>query len=342
MESIQYYQGKLLAIETSCDDTCAAILDGNRVLSNIISSQADLHKKWGGVVPEMAAREHLCMLLPVIEEALELSNTTLNSISAIAVTNRPGLVGSLNIGLTAAKSLSLSLNKPFIGVHHHEGHILSTLAQISDEYSPPKFPHICLVASGGHTELVLVHKPGKYEVLGSTLDDAAGEALDKAARLLQLKYPSGKSLQDAACKGNPSRYKLPIAKLKDPYNFSFSGLKTAVLRLVESEGEQLSIPDAAASIQETVAKTLLSKITLCLKNFNIHTVSIVGGVAANIRLREMLTNYSKDHNINVSIPSPSLCTDNAAMIGIAGSIRLAQDQKNSFNEDVYSSAPLDS
>ncbi|HJP84070.1 MAG TPA: tRNA (adenosine(37)-N6)-threonylcarbamoyltransferase complex transferase subunit TsaD, partial [Fimbriimonadaceae bacterium] len=229
---VKFFDGPILSIETSCDETSAAVLDGNSIRSNVVSSQVALHQKWGGVVPEAAARAHVESILPVVEEALLQAQIQLESVGAIAVTNRPGLVGALSVGVTAAKALAFAFSIPLIGIHHLEGHLCSVLAERSDL----PFPHMCLIVSGGHTELVNVRELGDYEIIGHTLDDAAGEAFDKGARLLGLGYPGGVAIQQAAMDGNPSRYPLPKGLGGETVDFSFSGLKTAMLRLVQTEG----------------------------------------------------------------------------------------------------------
>lgn len=326
----------VLAIETSCDETSAAVVDGTRVLSNIVSSQAELHQKWGGVVPEAAARAHVEAILPVIREALGEAGVKLEEVEGIGVTNRPGLIGALSVGVSAAKAIAFSTGKPLIGIHHLEGHILSTLANDSDVI----FPHICAVVSGGHTEIVRVGAPGHYEILGQTIDDAAGEAFDKSARVLGLGYPGGKAIQDAAEGGNPNRYALPRGLAGDTLNFSFSGLKTAVLRLVEREGDSLDVRDAAASVQEAITSVLAERATAAAVGLDAQMLTLVGGVAANRLLRHKMQRQCDRAGIRFATPALEMCTDNAAMIGIAASIRLKAGERDGLNLDTYPNSVL--
>lgn len=322
----------ILAIETSCDETSAALVCGYDVLSNVVSSQVALHQKWGGIVPEAAARAHVESVLPVLGEAMSGGERP----DAIAVTNRPGLVGALSVGVSAAKALALAWDISLIGIHHLEGHILSPLAIRPDL----PYPHVCLVASGGHTELVEVSAPGVYRIIGQTLDDAAGEAFDKAARLLGLGYPGGRAIQEAALGGNPTRYALPKGLSGDTLDFSFSGLKTAAKRLVESEGESLSVRDAAASVQEAIISVLAERAVRAAERLRISTLTLVGGVAANVALRALLAAECGRAGIDFVTPPLDLCTDNAAMIGIAAGFRLQRGERDGWDLDVYANAPL--
>lgn len=310
----------ILGIETSCDETSAAVVRGTQVLSNIVSSQIDLHKKWGGVVPEAAARAHVEAILPVIEEALASAGVSRSEIEGIAVTNRPGLVGALSVGVTAAKALSFALNCPLVGVNHLEGHLLSVLGSGENI----KFPHLALIVSGGHTELVEVSALGRYKILGQTLDDAAGEAFDKGARLLGLGYPGGAAIQQAAEQGNPKRYPLPKGLKGETIDFSFSGLKTAMLRLVEKEGADISVPHAAASLQRTIVDVLVERTLRAAEECSASAISLVGGVSANRLLRESLAAACERSGLTFYLPPFDLCTDNAAMIALAGQWRIEE------------------
>ncbi|MGE5707095.1 MAG: tRNA (adenosine(37)-N6)-threonylcarbamoyltransferase complex transferase subunit TsaD [Bacteroidota bacterium] len=307
---------KILALETSCDETAVAIVeDGRRVLVNLIASQFDVHESFGGVVPELASRRHIEAITPMIQQALEETNQTWDDIDAIATTFGPGLQGALLVGLMAAKSLAWSLEKPLIGVHHLAAHIWANVLAYRDQIA---FPFLCLLVSGGHTNIVRVDGPRRFTLYGETLDDAAGEAYDKVGRLLKLGYPGGPVIDRLAKEGNPKSYPLPRARLENPYDFSFSGLKTAVLRLTEKferEGKEVPVPDVAASFQEAVIGALIDKTIKAAEDHNLTTLALAGGVAANRGLRERLKQEAEKRGWEAFVPPFDLCTDNAAMIG---------------------------
>jgi N6-L-threonylcarbamoyladenine synthase len=307
----------ILGIESSCDETAAAVVAGGRtVLSNIIASQIGLHKKYGGVVPEIASRKHLESVLPVIKEALAEANVTLEQIDAIAVTNGPGLVGTLLVGLSTAKALAYALDKPLIGVNHLLGHIYANF--LVDE--PPAFPLVCLIVSGGHTDLLYMTALGHMELLGRTRDDAAGEAFDKVARSVGLGYPGGPAVERLALLGDPNAVTLPRAKT-DRYDFSFSGLKTAVLQYVQRQGGTLTLQqqaDLAASFQRSVTSVLVEKTRQAAVDKGVKQVILAGGVASNGALRREMAEALAPCDIRLGFPPPILCTDNAAMIAAAG------------------------
>jgi N6-L-threonylcarbamoyladenine synthase len=326
---LKTFPGLVLGLESSCDETAAAIVDGRQIRSNVVSSQADLHLKWGGVVPEMAARKHAEAILPTIDEALKLSQCHLSDIAAVAVTNRPGLVGALSVGVSAAKALAFSLAVPILGVDHLEGHLVSPLFVRELHY-----PHVCLLVSGGHTELVAIEAPRSYKRLGATIDDAAGEAFDKCARALALGYPGGPAIQKAGRNGDPHKYKLPKGLSGDTLDFSFSGLKTSVLYLARDHGETLDVPSAAASFEETITTVLAERTERACLEIGAGMLSLVGGVAANARLRSKLQELSDRRGIEFVAPPFELCTDNAAMIALAGSIRMADGERHDLDLDV--------
>ncbi|MCU0547536.1 MAG: tRNA (adenosine(37)-N6)-threonylcarbamoyltransferase complex transferase subunit TsaD [Oscillatoriaceae cyanobacterium Prado104] len=326
----------VFAIETSCDETAAAIVKNRQVCSNVVASQIKIHQPYGGVVPEVASRSHLEMLNQVVAQCLAQAHFTWAEIDGIAATCAPGLVGALLVGLTAAKSLAIVRQKPFVGVHHLEGHIYA--AYLSEPDLQP--PFLCLLVSGGHTSLIHVKDCGVYETVGQTRDDAAGEAFDKVARLLQLGYPGGPIVDKLAAMGNPQAFALPEGRISlpeggyHPYDSSFSGLKTAVLQLVQklkkerdncdSEGSlrDAVINDIAASFQETVAKSLTKRAIACAVNLGLKTIAVGGGVAANSGLRQHLQAAAAKHDLRVLFPPLKYCTDNAAMIGCAAAEHL--------------------
>lgn len=318
---------KILGIESSCDETAAAIVeDGKKLLSNVVVSQIDIHKEYGGVIPEIAARSHIEAINPVINKALAEANLTIDDIDAIAVTYAPGLIGSLLIGALAARTLAILHHKPLVKVQHVEGHVYANFLNEKQ----PEFPLLALIVSGGHSQLVLFKDHGDYELLGQTNDDAIGEAFDKVAKILGLPYPGGPAIARAAKDGDKFKYHLPDAKLKHPYDFSFSGLKTAVLRAVQKEvGVSYDFPsfklkdklktseinDFAASFQYTAIKTLVTKTVKAYNEFQPKSVVIAGGVAANQELREQLKAALP---IDIDYAPINLCTDNAAMIATLG------------------------
>jgi N6-L-threonylcarbamoyladenine synthase len=309
---------KFLGIETSCDETAASIVTAekvnnrtvNTILSNIVSSQY-IHSQYGGVIPELASRAHIQLVVPITKTALEVAKINYPDLDGIAVTYAPGLVGALLVGLSYAKALSISLSKPFVGVNHLEGHIFSLFLS----YPELEPPFLALIISGGHTELMLIKGRCEYESLGSTIDDACGEAYDKVARMLGLPYPGGAFIEKLASNGKRN-IKFPIPQMPD-YSFSFSGLKTAVLYYLKAEKNPIP-EDVAHSFQETVIDFLLKKIQLASNKFKIKQVGVSGGVAINNRIRERFNEYAKINNLQFYFPAPSMCTDNAAMIAAAG------------------------
>lgn len=309
----------ILGIESSCDETAAAVVrNGREVLSNVISSQIELHKLYGGVVPEIASRKHIEKINQVIIEALETADTTLEEIDAIAVTYGPGLVGALLVGVAEAKAIAYATKKPLVGVHHIEGHISANYIEHLD-LEPP---FICLVVSGGHTHLVFVNDYGDYEIIGRTRDDAAGEAFDKVARAIGLGYPGGPKIDQLAKEGNKKAIAFPRAYMEDaPFDFSFSGVKSAVLNHINScQMKQIAIhtADIAASFQDAVVDVLVSRTIAAAKKYNMKKVALAGGVASNSALREGMKQGCKENGLTLYYPSPIFCTDNAAMIGVAG------------------------
>lgn len=309
----------ILAIETSCDETAAAILKNEtELLSNVVSSQIESHKRFGGVVPEIASRHHVEQITLVIEEALQKAELTMDDIDAVAVTEGPGLVGALLVGVNAAKALAFAHGKPVIGVHHIAGHIYAN--RLIKEM---KFPLLSLVVSGGHTELILMKEHGHFEVIGETRDDAAGEAYDKVARMLELPYPGGPHIDRLAHEGTPS-YPLPRALLdEDSYEFSFSGLKSAVINTIHNarqKNEEIIKEDIAASFQQSVIDVLVAKTQKAVEEFQVKQLLVAGGVAANKGLRAELERVFTNSDVQLIIPPLSLCTDNAAMIAAAGAV----------------------
>jgi N6-L-threonylcarbamoyladenine synthase len=334
---------RILAIETSCDETACAIIDNGRaLLASTVASQMDIHARYGGVFPEVASRQHVLSITPVVEQTLSQAHLTLAEVDAIAVTQGPGLAGSLVVGVNMAKGLALGSGLPLVGVNHLEGHLYSAWVYNSDEsVTPePQFPLMALLVSGGHTELNLMTDHLTYQRLGSTLDDAAGEAFDKVARLLGLGYPGGPAVQTAAEEGDPTRFSFPRAWLEGSYNFSFSGLKTAVLyevRELQKRSNSLPVADLAASFQNAVIEVLLKKTVQAAREFGAKEILVAGGVSANRPLRQI---FKSQTEFPVHIPPLSLCTDNAAMIAAAGYYRFALGHTADLNIDVMPTWPL--
>jgi N6-L-threonylcarbamoyladenine synthase len=313
---------RVLGIETSCDETAAAVVAaGRRILSSVVASQIDLHARFGGVVPELAGRAHLELLTPVVAEALERAHADGRPpVDAVAVTCGPGLVGSLLVGLSHAKALAMAWDVPFVGVNHLEGHLFASLL----DHPELEWPLVVLLVSGGHTVLVLVEGVGRYRLLGQTLDDAAGEAFDKVARYLGLGYPGGPAVDREAVHGDPSAFAFPRAMLDDGYDFSFSGLKTAVVRTVD-KAPDAPTADVAASFQEAVVDVLVSKARRAVAAAGARGLCLAGGVAANSLLRRRIEEACRDDGVAALVPSLAMCTDNAAMVAAAGQWRLAHD-----------------
>jgi N6-L-threonylcarbamoyladenine synthase len=329
---------RILGIETSCDETAAAVIENGRlILSSIVASQVELHAKYGGVFPEVASRQHIRAIYGVIDQALQNAHMGLKDIDAVSATYGPGLAGSLVVGVNAAKGLCLAGNIPFIGVNHLEGHIYSAWLYPGDATRPPsepQFPLMTLLISGGHTELNLMVDHLQYRPLGRTLDDAVGEAFDKVARLLGLGYPGGPIIQKISEMGDPKAFNFPRARLEGSWDFSFSGLKTAVLREVrkfEENNQQIPVEDMAASFQAAVVDALVSKTVKAAENFKAKEILIAGGVSANVAIREAFLSQSK---FPVHIPPFSLCTDNAAMIAGAGYYHQIRNKYDSLDIDV--------
>jgi len=334
---------RILGIETSCDETAAAVVSDGRVIhSSVVASQMELHAQYGGVFPELASREHVKAISPVVEGALQQAHLEIRDIDAIAVTRGPGLAGSLVVGVNMAKALSIATGKPIIGINHLEGHIYSAWLYPANAspHQAPRFPIMALLVSGGHSELVLVKDHLDYTRLGGTLDDAAGEAFDKIARLLNLPYPGGPSIQKASQGGSASAFAFPRAMLEGTWNFSFSGVKTAVLRTVEglqAEGRPLPIADLAASFQAAVVDVLVEKTFMAAEEYEVSEIIVAGGVSSNKRLREKMLAESK---WPVHIPPLYLCTDNAVMIAGAGYYHFAREDFSSLDFDVRPTWPL--
>lgn len=312
-------QPLILAIESSCDDTSAAVILGKKVLSNKTATQK-VHAEFGGVVPELASRAHLKNIIPVVAQALKEAEIDKSDLDAIAYTQGPGLLGSLLVGGTFAKTMAMALNKPIIEVNHMKGHILSHM--IEDEFSSPEFPFLCLTVSGGHTQIVLVESADNMKILGETIDDAAGEAFDKAAKIMDLPYPGGPLIDKYAKQGDPNRFTFSEAKV-GKYEFSFSGLKTSFLYFLQKEMKKDSsfirdnLNDICASIQKNIIDTLLKKLQLAIEETKVKHIAIAGGVSANSELRKRLFDLAKKTKTTAHIPDFQYCTDNAGMIGIA-------------------------
>ena len=332
----------ILGIETSCDDTSVAIVKERKVLANCVSSQL-IHGSYGGVVPELASRSHLESILPILELALKKANTSIHQIEGIAFTQGPGLLGSLMVGCSFAKGLALSLNKPLIPIHHMKAHILAHFIKDPIHTNTPKFPFLCLTVSGGHTQIVFVEDYNRMTIIGKTIDDAAGEAFDKAAKMLGLSYPGGPLVDKLAQDGDPTKFQFSKPNVKG-LDFSFSGLKTSILYKLNSWKEdnpnfiENNLHDLCASIQKTIVDILIDKLIIASKNLNTNRIAIAGGVSANSELRKRLHNLAVS-DYEVFIPNFNFCTDNAAMIAVAGSLLF--DQIDFANQNIIPKARME-
>lgn len=332
----------VLGIESSCDETSVAVISSSELTANLISSQ-DFHKKYGGVVPELSSRAHLQMVVPLVRQALDKSGLELNDIDVVCATAGPGLVGALLVGLTFGKGLAYSINKPFVPVNHIEGHIFSPF--LMDE--KPEYPYLCLAVSGGHTLLLIVKSELEIIKLGTTIDDAAGEAFDKVSKMIGLGYPGGPKIQEAALKGNADKISFPIANLKTEYDFSFSGLKTAVLRYLQHTYKDIKnipeedLPDIAASFQKTVVDTLMRNVIKAANNYDVKALTLVGGVAANQALRNAFGETAAKMKKKLVIPALEFCGDNAAMIAYRGQTLHNAGKRYDFTYNAYPALPAD-
>ena len=332
---------KILGIETSCDETAAAVVeDGRAIHSNVVASQAEMHSAYGGIVPEVAAREHLLTMLPVVTRALEESQNDLSELDGVAVTHGPGLAGSLLIGVNSAKGLALAKGLPLIGINHLEGHIYASWLDGDGPEARPGFPLVCLIASGGHTDLILMEGHGRFTLVGRTRDDAAGEAFDKGARMLGLEFPGGPAIQRVAAASEGREPRFPRPRVKDSLDFSFSGLKTALLRRAEERGwypagetelDERQVADVAAAYQEAIVDSLASRTLEAAERYGARGILLGGGVAANTLLRQVMSQRSP---VQVIVPTPQLCTDNGAMIAGAAWFHLRHGQRYQWDLDV--------
>ena len=333
---------KILGIETSCDETAVAVVeDGRDILANVVVSQVEMHARYGGIVPEMASRQHLVTIVPAVEQALEDSGLELRSLDAVAVTHGPGLAGSLLIGVNAAKGLALASDLPLMGVNHLEGHVYASWLEDGDPERVAEFPLVCLITSGGHTDLIVMEGHGRYKLVGRTRDDAAGEAFDKGARVLGLGFPGGPAIQAASESSDGTEARFPRANVKDSLDFSFSGLKTAVLRRAEAKGmyphseesplDPQEVANVAAAFQEALVEFMVRRTIEVVKRYRGNAVLLGGGVAANSRLRQQMTEKSP---VPVMVPRPALCTDNGAMIGEAAYFHLRHGMRREWDLDV--------
>jgi N6-L-threonylcarbamoyladenine synthase len=329
---------KVLGIETSCDETAAAVVaDGRSIMSNVISSQIDVHRKYGGVVPEIASRKHVESILPVVVEAMDRAGVSADDIGGVAVTSGPGLAGALLVGVSFAKAFAFSRGLPLVGVNHLEGHMYANWLVEPDM----SFPVVCLIVSGGHTDLVLVKEHGVFQLVGRTRDDAAGEAFDKAARVMGLGYPGGPSIQAAAEAGVAGMIRLPRSYLEEgSRDFSFSGLKTAVVHAMERSDREWSVADLAAEFQEAVAEVLVSKTLSLAVDTGVGRIAIAGGVAANAVLRNRMSAAAAAAGIRLTVPPPELCTDNAAMVATAGYYKFAAGLRSDLELNATADLPL--